>query len=69
MAETMTKEVVATPVAPELPGLAECWRGMPNKEALGFLLAGWVALFHWLGNATLGYVDTQSLFGWLYSVC
>lgn len=31
-----------------------------------FLLLGlWVALFHFLGNATLGYVDTTSLFGWM----
>ena len=29
------------------------------------LMAGWVALFHWLGNSTFGYTDTGSLFGWL----
>jgi exosortase len=30
------------------------------------LLAVWVALFHWLGNSTLGYTNTKSLFGWWY---
>lgn len=37
---------------------------MPNRIALVVLLVVWTALFHWLGNSTLGYVDTPSLFGW-----
>lgn len=28
------------------------------------MLVAWVALFHFLGNSTLGYVNTPSLFGW-----
>lgn len=37
----------------------------PDRAPLGILLAAWFALFHWLGNSTLGYVKTASLFGWL----
>lgn len=40
------------------------WRAIPNRVALVILLMGWAALFHWLGNSTLGYVDSPSLFGW-----
>src|SRR5205085_10335278 len=29
------------------------------------LLAGWLALFQFLGNSTFGYTKTASLFGWL----
>ena len=46
----------------------EAWRGMPNKGAVAVLLLAWTALFHFLGNSTLGYVDTTSLFGWWYWV-
>ncbi|MBG88275.1 MAG: exosortase [Verrucomicrobiales bacterium] len=38
---------------------------LPDKCAFGVLLLMWVALFHFLGNSTLGYVDTPSLFGWM----
>jgi exosortase len=31
------------------------------------LLAAWLALFHFLGNSTLGYVRTPSLLGWMYA--
>src|SRR5262249_34946830 len=41
------------------------WRGMPDKGLFFGLLAAWLALFHFLGNATLGYTKTDSLFGWL----
>src|SRR5207253_9195487 len=35
------------------------------KSLFLLLLAAWVALFHFLGNSTLGYVNRPSLFGWL----
>src|SRR6266542_3450626 len=44
------------------------WRQMPNRAALVTLLAAWVTLFHFLGNSTLGYVHTPSLFGWWFWV-
>ena len=46
---------------------AECWRRLPNKAFFFALLAAWLALFQFLGNAILGYVHTPSLFDWLYS--
>lgn len=41
------------------------WRAMPEKGFFLILLACWVAFFHWLGNSTLGYVETRSLFAWM----
>ena len=38
---------------------------IPHKALLAVLLLAWVALFHFYGNPTLGYVSTRSLFGWL----
>lgn len=43
----------------------EAWRLMPDKGIFLGLLAAWLALFHFLGNSTLGYTHTTSLFGWL----
>ncbi len=37
---------------------------IPYLKELGVLLVAWVALFHFLGNSTLGYVETPSLYGW-----
>ena len=46
----------------------DCWRRMPDKSIFFVLLAAWFALFHFLGNSTLGYVKTSSLFGWWFWV-
>ena len=40
------------------------WRQLPQRGLFFGLLAVWVAFFHFLGNSTLGYVNTASLFGW-----
>ncbi len=48
--------------------LQEFWRQMPSKRLFFSLLAGWLILFQFLGNSTFGYVDTPSLFGWMYYV-
>lgn len=45
---------------------AVCWRQVPDKGFFFALLAAWLMLFQFLGNSTLGYVHTPSLFGWLY---
>ena len=45
--------------------LRQLWDGLPNKAEFAALLGAWVLLFHFLGNSTLGYVDTPSLFVWL----
>lgn len=42
-----------------------CWRQIPDKGLFFGLLAVWLALFQFLGNSTLGYVNTPSLFLWL----
>ncbi|MFM1768045.1 MAG: hypothetical protein RJA22_574 [Verrucomicrobiota bacterium] len=44
------------------------WGQFPNRAAVLVLLGAWVALFHLLGNSTLGYTTTRSLFGWWYWV-
>ncbi len=46
--------------------LARLWGQMPDKWLFLGLLAAWVALFQFLGNSTFGYVDSPSLFGWLW---
>ena len=43
-----------------------CWHRLPNKLPFLVLLAAWLALFQIRGNSTLGYVNTPSLFGYLY---
>ena len=45
-------------------GWGEAWQRLPHKGLFLALLAAWFAFFHFLGNSTLGYVDTRSLFGW-----
>lgn len=45
----------------------QCWNQLPNKGLFLTLLAAWFLLFQFLGNATLGYVDTSSLFGWMWN--
>ncbi len=44
----------------------DCWRRLPSKGLFFGLLAAWLALFHFLGNATLGYINTPSLLRWMY---
>ena len=45
----------------------ECWQRMPNKGLFLILLAAWLALFQFLGNSTLGYIPTPSLFTWMHT--
>ena len=44
---------------------AEYLRAMPDKAVFAVLALTWIAVFHWLGNSTLGYVKSHSLFRWL----
>jgi exosortase len=46
----------------------DCWRRLPDKGLFFVLLAAWLALFHFLGNATIGMVPTTSLLHWMWSV-
>lgn len=43
------------------------WREIPHKGFFFGLLAIWLALFQFWGNPTFGYVNTSSLYGWLYN--
>lgn len=42
------------------------WKQLPNKWLFFALVIVWSALFHFRGNAMFGWVDTPSLFGWMY---
>lgn len=44
------------------------WRQMPNKVFFFVLAAFWVALFLFLGNSTFGYLDSPSLFSWMFDI-
>lgn len=46
----------------------EEWRELPNKFFFFLLLAAWLALFCFLGNSTFGYVDSPSLFAWMFDI-
>jgi exosortase len=43
-----------------------CWRALPDKGLFFGLLAVWFLLFQFLGNSSLGYVRTPSLFQWMF---
>jgi exosortase len=48
--------------------LVAAWQQLPNKQFFFILLACWLALFQFLGNATFGYLDTHSLLKWIYVI-
>lgn len=45
--------------------IRSCWRQLPDKPLILALVVSWIAFFHFLGNSTLGYINTSSLFGWM----
>lgn len=47
---------------------ARIWKALPDKELFGVLLVAWLAMFHFLGNSTFGYVDSPSIFRWMYEI-
>ena len=49
-----------------LADIADCWRRLPNKTFFFTLLAAWLTLFQFLGNSTFGYINTPSLFQWMF---
>jgi exosortase len=46
----------------------EFWERLPDKPLFFSLLGVWAALFHFYGNCVFGWVETRSLFGWMYFV-
>ncbi len=45
----------------------DCWKRLPNKGFFLILLAAWLTLFQFLGNAAQGYIRTPSLMGWMWT--
>src|SRR5258706_16028387 len=44
----------------------EFWNRLPDKMLFFVMLVAWLLLFQFLGNSTLGYEPTHSLFRWMY---
>jgi exosortase len=47
----------------------EGWRQQPDKLLFLGLAVPWIVLFHFWGNSTFGYIESSSLFGWMWFVC
>ena len=45
--------------------ISRLWAGLPDKPLFFALFVTWLVFFHFLGNSTLGYVDTHSLYAWM----
>ncbi|MEO6036221.1 MAG: exosortase/archaeosortase family protein [Verrucomicrobiota bacterium] len=63
--------IQATPVVSETPPgflkeFRSSWDSLSCKWFFFSLLAAWLALFHFIGNSTLGYVNIPSLMGWMF---
>jgi exosortase len=54
-------------MADVLSDLTVLWRKMPHKAVFICGMLAWLALFQYLGNSTFGYVDTASVFHWMYN--
>jgi exosortase len=44
------------------------WQRLPDKPLFFGMLGAWIALFHFLGNCVFGWIDTPSMFRWMYFV-
>ena len=42
-------------------------RVLPDKGVFAILAVAWLLLFQFFGNSTFGYIDTPSLYAWMYS--
>ena len=45
--------------------ISRLWAGLPDKPLFFALFITWLVFFHLLGNSTLGYIDTHSLYAWM----
>ena len=65
----MAQAIPTTTVHPAEPSFRDefvsCWQQMPHKGLFFTLFGAWFALFWFLGNPTLGYVDSPAILGWL----
>jgi exosortase len=46
----------------------EEWRQLPNRWFFFTLAVAWVVLFAFLGNATFNYLDSPSLYNWMFII-
>jgi exosortase len=42
------------------------WRQLPNRGLFLWLVGAWLLLFQFVGNGTFGYLDTASLYRWMF---
>lgn len=63
---TLNQTAVAMPAEGLSEEIRAAWRQLPDKGLFFLLLGAWLALFHFLGNSTLGYTHTSSLLVWMY---
>src|SRR5579863_9447721 len=63
MAETQTPPGQTASFADDF---IACWHRVPNKAFFFALLAAWLLLFQFVGSGVFAYVDTPSLFQWLW---
>lgn len=68
-----TETIETAPVTRETPPgfldeFKSCWQALPNKGFFFGILAAWLALFQFIGNSTLGYVNTPSLMAWMWDI-
>ena len=45
--------------------ISRLWAELPDKPLFFALFVTWLVFFHFLGNSTLGYIDTHSLYAWM----
>ena len=65
--ETVKAPIVGNETPPGfLDEFRSCWVALSNKLFFFGLLIAWLALFHFIGNSTLGYINIPSLMGWMF---
>jgi len=66
----ISKENAApTPASPPFrEELSAFLQALTDKRFFLVLIVAWVALFHFLGNSTFGYIDSPSIFRWMYEI-
>ncbi len=63
---TLNQTATALPAEGLSEEIRTAWRQLPDKGLFFLLLGAWLALFHFLGNSTLGYAKSPSLMVWMY---
>jgi exosortase len=67
-AESVNGSAGASSLSGFMDEAVDIWRRLPHKLLFTVLFAAWIALFHYYGNATFGYIRSASLFDWAKGV-